>query len=150
MIIKLRQSNKGDVYTLHVGALYFGRDTIHSHKIKGDKDHCMEELREICFLNVLGSFSKFIGPIYSRKDELKMLEDKENIDYLYRVAEWMVDGKNKEGVTLELVCKQVLKIEKRLVAMIHVLRDDKSREVELLALLQCCKENKNGVSHYIN
>ena len=53
-------------------------------------------------------------------------------------------------VTLEVLCKQVIKLEKRLVAMIHVLRKDKGREVELLGLLKCCKENENGVEHYIN
>ena len=125
--------------------LYPGRDSIHKHRIRGEKEQCKKEFYEIILQSMRGNYCRFIGEVVKRKEELTNLEDVENINFLYNVAEWMVEKLEYDGERSMLqLAKQIKKIEVRLKSIIGLFKQYPNMPHEFLNLIELCDQVVEG------
>lgn len=145
MITVFKNVYKNKKFNCFLMVTYVGRNDIHTHNIKGVKEKCEHELQEIVFNALKGNYCRYIGNVYNRLKELERLEDVENINFLYEVAEWMVEKLEFEGErTITTLSKQIKKIENRLKSIIGLFKELNKMPFEFLNLIELCDQVLEG------
>ena len=148
MVVVLKNRYKNKKFDTFIMVLYPGRDSVHTHRIKGEKERCKLELERIVFDSLKGNFCKYIGFVYTKRETLDSLEDTENISFLYNVAEWMVEKLEFDGErSMITLAKQIKKIEKRMKSIIGSVEGFDKGPFEFLNIIELCDQVLEG---YVN
>lgn len=145
MITVFKNKYKNKRFDCFLMVTYIGRNNIHTHRIKGTKEDCQKELYRIVQDALKGNYCRFIGNTYFRHDELERLEDVENINFLYQVAEWMVEELEFDGErTMIKIAKQIKKIENRMKSTLTLFEDLDRMPFEFLNIIELCDQVLEG------